>query len=62
VKRSVVTNNVGEYAFAAVEPGTYTVHVSLQGFKTVDRPASASARSNSCCGTSRSKSARSPSR
>src|SRR3954466_6370292 len=38
LKRSVVTNDVGEYAFAAVEPGTYTLHVALQGFKTVERP------------------------
>jgi hypothetical protein len=38
IKRSVVSNDVGEYAFAAVEPGTYTVRAALQGFKTVERP------------------------
>ena len=38
IKRSVVSNDVGEYAFAAVEPGTYTVRATLQGFKTVERP------------------------
>jgi len=36
-KRSVTTNAVGEYSFAAVEPGTYTVRVALQGFKTLER-------------------------
>ena len=38
IKRSVTTNDVGEYSFAAVEPGTYTVRVALQGFKTIERP------------------------
>jgi hypothetical protein len=38
IKRSVVSNEVGEYAFVAVEPGTYTVRAALQGFKTVERP------------------------
>ena len=37
IKRSVVSNDVGEYAFVAVEPGTYTVRAALQGFKTVTR-------------------------
>ena len=37
IKRSVVSNEVGEYAFVAVEPGTYTVRATLQGFKTVTR-------------------------
>jgi trimeric autotransporter adhesin len=37
IKRSVVTNDAGEYAFAAVEPGTYTLRAALQGFKTVER-------------------------
>src|SRR5205823_14455489 len=37
IKRSVLTNDAGEYVFAAVEPGTYTVRASLQGFKTVER-------------------------
>src|SRR5215510_5509295 len=38
IKRSVVSNDVGEYAFVAVEPGTYTVRATLQGFKTAERP------------------------
>src|SRR5881398_1810265 len=37
IKRSVVSNESGEYVFAAVEPGTYTVRAALQGFKTVER-------------------------
>src|SRR5438093_444898 len=37
IKRSVVSNEAGEYVFAAVEPGTYTVRAALQGFKTVER-------------------------
>src|SRR5258705_2834731 len=35
--RSVMTNEVGEYAFASVLPGAYTVRVSLPGFKTEAR-------------------------
>src|SRR5438874_347331 len=31
------TNEVGEYAFGSVLPGTYTVRVSLPGFKTDER-------------------------
>ncbi len=34
--RSTVTNHVGEYAFVNVDPGTYTVKVSMQGFKAID--------------------------
>jgi hypothetical protein len=37
IKRSTVTNDRGEYAFANVDPGTYTVKASLQGYKTIDR-------------------------
>jgi hypothetical protein len=37
IKRSVTTNDVGEYSFAAVEPGTYTIRVALQGFRTTER-------------------------
>ena len=33
----VVTNNEGVYTFPTVVPGTYTVEVSLSGFKTVQR-------------------------
>src|SRR5437667_3487419 len=39
IKRSVVSNDAGEYVFASVEPGTYTVRAALQGFKTVERRA-----------------------
>jgi hypothetical protein len=35
--RSAVTNGEGEYAFASVEPGTYRVKVSMQGYKTAER-------------------------
>src|SRR5712672_3364388 len=37
IKRSTVTNESGEYAFATVDPGTYGVKAVLQGYKTVDR-------------------------
>jgi hypothetical protein len=37
VARDTASNGVGEYSFPAVEPGTYTVRVSLQGFKTFER-------------------------
>ena len=37
ISRSVVTNERGEYSFAAVEPGNYKVKVVLQGYKTIDR-------------------------
>ncbi|MGH9239356.1 MAG: TonB-dependent receptor [Vicinamibacterales bacterium] len=35
--RSAMTNEVGEYAFASILPGIYTVRVSLPGFKTEER-------------------------
>jgi len=35
--RSAMTNEVGEYSFASVLPGPYTVRVSLPGFKTEER-------------------------
>jgi hypothetical protein len=34
--RTAQTNQVGEYAFVNVEPGDYTVKVTMQGFKTLD--------------------------
>src|SRR5882762_11491301 len=37
IKRSVVTNERGEYVFANVDPGNYAVKATLQGYKTVDR-------------------------
>src|SRR6185295_5168418 len=37
VSRNTVTNDVGEYAFAAVTPGSYTLTGTLQGFKTIER-------------------------
>ena len=37
VSRETVTNGVGEYSFPAVEPATYTVRASVQGFKTFER-------------------------
>src|SRR5215813_2087363 len=37
IARTTVTNDVGEYAFAAVTPGTYTATGTLQGFKTIER-------------------------
>ena len=35
--RAVDPNEVGEYSFTSVLPGTYTVRVSLAGFKTEER-------------------------
>jgi hypothetical protein len=34
--RHTTTNQVGEYAFINVDPGTYTVKVSMTGFKTIE--------------------------
>src|SRR5204863_4905404 len=33
VTRDTVTNGVGEYSFPAVDPGTYTVKATVQGYK-----------------------------
>jgi hypothetical protein len=35
--RAVTTNEVGEYSFPSVLPGTYTIRVALAGFKTEER-------------------------
>jgi hypothetical protein len=37
VAREVTTNEVGQYNFSAVQPGTYTVKTSLQGYKSYER-------------------------
>ena len=34
--RTVQTNHLGEYAFVNVDPGDYTLKVSMQGFKSVE--------------------------
>jgi hypothetical protein len=35
--RTIVTNDVGEFAFANVLPGSYTIKAGLAGFKTAER-------------------------
>src|SRR5438445_2200340 len=35
--RTTVTNEVGEYAFANVLPGSYTIKAALAGFKAEER-------------------------
>ena len=37
IARETVTNEIGEYSFPAVDPATYTVKCSVQGFKTFER-------------------------
>src|SRR5207244_7902872 len=37
IKRTTVTNDQGEYAFAAIDPGNYSVRAVLQGYKTIER-------------------------
>src|SRR5213594_59524 len=39
IARSTTTNERGEYAFANVIPGTYSVKATLTGYKTIDRKA-----------------------
>src|SRR4051812_21727673 len=36
ISRDVVTNEVGQYNFPAVPPGTYTVKAQIQGYKTFE--------------------------
>ena len=36
-RRSALSNNLGEYVFSQVIPGTYTIDVETQGFKKVER-------------------------
>jgi hypothetical protein len=36
ISREVVTNEVGQYNFPAVAPGTYTVKAQISGYKTAD--------------------------
>src|SRR5204863_1806959 len=36
VSREVQTNDVGQYSFPAVTPGTYTLKTSLTGYKTYE--------------------------
>ena len=38
VKRSTTTNEIGQYLFASLLNGTYTVDTELQGFKKIVRP------------------------
>ena len=47
VARSTMSNEAGEYNFPNLAPGTYTLKVSLQGYKGYACPPSASARSSS---------------
>src|SRR5688572_14473021 len=37
VIRETAANDVGQYSFPAVDPGLYTVRVSVPGFKTFER-------------------------
>src|SRR5262249_18678989 len=36
ISREVVTNEVGQYNFAAVPPGTYTLKTQLAGYKSYE--------------------------
>ena len=36
VSRTTQTNHLGEYAFVTVDPGDYSLKVSMQGFKSIE--------------------------
>src|SRR2546428_689819 len=36
ISREVTTNDVGQYSFAAVPPGTYSLKTQLTGYKTYE--------------------------
>src|SRR5262245_28885635 len=38
ISRSTVSNDRGEYVFTNVDPGTYKLRATLQGYKTVEQP------------------------
>src|SRR6266545_6845933 len=37
LRREAVTNESGEFSFAALDPGAYTVRATMTGFKTFER-------------------------
>ena len=37
ISRSTVTNERGEYAFANIDPGSYTLKATLTGYKSIER-------------------------
>ena len=37
ISRDTVTNDVGQYNFPAVPPGTYSIKIQLSGYKSFDR-------------------------
>src|SRR6184192_3675719 len=37
LSRTTLSNESGEYSFAALDPGSYRLHASLAGFKAVDQ-------------------------
>jgi hypothetical protein len=37
VSRETVSNGVGEYSFPAVDPASYTIKITVQGYKTFER-------------------------
>lgn len=47
VARDTVSNNVGEFSFPAVDPATYVVKATVQGYKTFERKGVRIGRSSS---------------